>query len=114
MEITKEQFDALRPMNADLIKRERDGAYEYETIVDDDGNEIAFASYRGGECVGHTMVAFVPGAEVEAGSGEDHDIGRIADAPPHAMAMARGVDAVWINWNSGVSTWTPTSLLRLA
>lgn len=112
-QITQAEFDALRPINADLIRRERDGAYEYETITDGDGNEIAFASYRAGQCEGYTMVAFAPGARVEAGDGEDHDVGRVAAAPDHALAMARAANAVWVAWDSGVSTWTPASLLRL-
>lgn len=54
--ITAAQFAALRPTNDDLIVTERDGEYLYETVVDVDGNEIAFASYKGGEAVGFTLV----------------------------------------------------------
>lgn len=49
--ITREQFDALRPSNPDLVVIERDGEYAYEVITDYDGREIAFATWRGGEAV---------------------------------------------------------------
>lgn len=55
--ITKEQFDALRPLNPDLVREERDGAYLYEVIFDGEGNEVAFASWRAGACEGYTLLA---------------------------------------------------------
>lgn len=56
--ITKREFDALSPINPDLVVRESDNGYDYETVVDEDGNEIAFASYRTGEDPVYTLTDF--------------------------------------------------------
>ncbi len=55
--MTKAEFDALRPLNPDQIREERDGAYLYEIITDAEGNDVAFASWRNGACEGYTRVA---------------------------------------------------------
>lgn len=55
--------------------------------------------------------AFDVGTRVEAGVGEDHDTGVVAEPGVHALAMNRAADAVWVRWDSGSSTWTPPDLL---
>ena len=55
-QITEAEFEALRPMNKDLVTIERDGEFSYETFFDYDGNEIAFATCRRGEIQGYTLV----------------------------------------------------------
>ena len=42
--ITAAEFEALKA-NAASIEDERDVEYSYETLIDAEGNEIAFASY---------------------------------------------------------------------
>jgi hypothetical protein len=44
IQITREQFEALRPISLGQIEHEVDGKYRYETFLDEDGNEIAFSS----------------------------------------------------------------------
>lgn len=44
IQITREQFEALRPISLGQIEHEVDGEYSYETFLDEDGNEIAFSS----------------------------------------------------------------------
>ncbi len=46
-QITKEEFDALAAANT--VETETDVEYSYENVVDADGNEIAFATYRTGQ-----------------------------------------------------------------
>lgn len=45
IDITKEQFESLKREAADIVK-EREVEYGYETLLDRDGAEIAFASYH--------------------------------------------------------------------
>ena len=45
--ITKAEFDTIASQNT--IGTEKDGAYSYENVVDQDGNELAFATYRTGQ-----------------------------------------------------------------
>jgi hypothetical protein len=54
--ITKAEWDAIRPSNSDQLTIEREGAYLYEIVTDDDGQEIAFATYRDGEAT-YTLTA---------------------------------------------------------
>lgn len=53
-QISKEQFEALAAY-PNRIETERDIDYAYDTIVDQDGNELAFATYKDGECLGYTL-----------------------------------------------------------
>jgi hypothetical protein len=46
-QITKEKFDALAAANT--VESETDVEYSYENVIDADGNEIAFATYRTGQ-----------------------------------------------------------------
>ncbi len=46
IQITRDQFEALRPISLGQIEHEVDGEYSYETFLDEDGNEIAFSSSR--------------------------------------------------------------------
>ncbi|MCM3679495.1 hypothetical protein [Sphingomonas paucimobilis] len=44
--ISRDEFEALRPMNDDLVAIERDTEFWYETFLNEDGDEIAFASHH--------------------------------------------------------------------
>lgn len=44
--ISAEEFEALRPTNSDHVVVERDTEYSYEIFVNEDGDEIAFASHH--------------------------------------------------------------------
>ena len=46
--MTKEQFDAIRSQPGVTVETERDVEFWYETLVNEDGQELAFASYRTG------------------------------------------------------------------
>ncbi len=70
-------------------------------------DERARSTLEGGRAVRE----FLPRDRVSAGEGEDYDEGIVAVPTADALAMKRTVDAVWVKWDSGVSTWTPASLL---
>lgn len=44
-QITSEEFEALKAKAAS-IETERETNFTYENLLDDDGNEIAFATYQ--------------------------------------------------------------------
>lgn len=54
--ITAAEFEALKATAAN-IEEERDVEYSYETLLDSDGNEIAFASYNSNREPTYTLVA---------------------------------------------------------
>ena len=54
-QITKEEFEALAQANT--VSEERDVEYWYDCVIDADGNEIAFASYRTGQEPTYTLRA---------------------------------------------------------
>lgn len=43
-EITRDQFEALRPLDEARITTEHDHRYFHETFLDEDGEEIAFST----------------------------------------------------------------------
>ncbi len=55
--ITKEQYDAIadRFLGESCRNIETDGTYEYETIIDHDGQDVAFASWHKGEVSYHQV-----------------------------------------------------------
>lgn len=44
IQITREEFEALRPFGEGRITTESDNRYFYETFLDEDGEEIAFST----------------------------------------------------------------------
>lgn len=46
--MTKAEFEALKRQRGVQCETERDVEFWYETLTDEDGNELAFASYRTG------------------------------------------------------------------
>ncbi len=53
--ITKEQFDTIKNRAGIQVATEQDTEYWYETLTDEDGQEIAFASYRTGQEPTYTL-----------------------------------------------------------
>lgn len=53
IKITESQFEALRPSRESLIEFESDTEYSTETFLDDQGREIAFATYHSYEGATH-------------------------------------------------------------
>jgi hypothetical protein len=46
--ITSQEFDTIKSRPNMNVSVERDVEYWYETVIDEDGNEVAFASYHTG------------------------------------------------------------------
>ena len=51
--ITREEFAKLAAANT--VETENDVEYSYENVIDADGNEIAFATYRTGQDPFYTL-----------------------------------------------------------
>ena len=55
IKITKEEFEALA-YYPNRVDSERDTEYSYDTILDQDDNEIAFATYHSYEPTSYTKL----------------------------------------------------------
>lgn len=56
--ITSEEFEILKKGRGVQCETEKDGEWLYETLTNEDGEEIAFASYRDGRATyAHFMAA---------------------------------------------------------
>lgn len=45
-EITKDEYDEIAGMHGHSVEKQRDNGYLYETVINEDGFELAYASYR--------------------------------------------------------------------
>lgn len=59
-------------------------------------------------------ISFTIGDRVEAGNGDDYDIGTVSEPAPHDERIPHRATDVFVAWDSGQATWTPAAGLSAA